>query len=382
MIGTVTYSPEDDKLRCYFLSRQPESVLEPLKAVGFRWAGASECWFAHWSPAREDAALAATEAEGVDDEDMSLADRAAARSERFDGYSGNAERERDQRHAHVHNMAELMNGQPVLVGHHSEKRHRRDLARMSDNMRKACAADRRATYWESRAASSVAWADYKEKPGVRARRIKTLEAEARKVDRSIAQAKRCMDLATEGVPFADLIEAANDGRSGFRYDAWSKLAAVRDGSDEIKAAVAAEVAAEARASAAKSIAHAQRWTEHLAGRITYERAQLTAQGGDKLLEPKKPDRRKAALPLLNIDAPGVRRLTAAEFAQIPTDYKGTRIVNPDGSRQDYFDKTYRPGAYRVRTAMHRCESWQVFLTDKSAHEAPEADSAQGQEAKP
>ena len=35
-------------------------------------------------------------------------------------------------------------GQPILVGHHSEKRHRRDLARMDRNAQKALEADRQA----------------------------------------------------------------------------------------------------------------------------------------------------------------------------------------------------------------------------------------------
>ena len=32
----VTYDPDDDKLRVYFASRQPEEVLQPLKNAGFR----------------------------------------------------------------------------------------------------------------------------------------------------------------------------------------------------------------------------------------------------------------------------------------------------------------------------------------------------------
>lgn len=42
-------------------------------------------------------------------------------------------------------------GQPILVGHHSEGRHRRDLERIDNNMRKSCEAADKAKYYERRA---------------------------------------------------------------------------------------------------------------------------------------------------------------------------------------------------------------------------------------
>lgn len=44
-------------------------------------------------------------------------------------------------------------GQPILVGHHSEGRHRRDIARIDRGMRKGIEAADRAAYYESAAAS-------------------------------------------------------------------------------------------------------------------------------------------------------------------------------------------------------------------------------------
>jgi len=43
-------------------------------------------------------------------------------------------------------------GQPILVGHHSERRHRAALARHDMNMRKAIEADKRAKYYRYKAA--------------------------------------------------------------------------------------------------------------------------------------------------------------------------------------------------------------------------------------
>lgn len=42
-------------------------------------------------------------------------------------------------------------GQPILVGHHSEGRHRRDLAKIDNNMRKSVEAADKAKYYERRA---------------------------------------------------------------------------------------------------------------------------------------------------------------------------------------------------------------------------------------
>lgn len=41
-------------------------------------------------------------------------------------------------------------GQPILIGHHSEKRHRRDLDRIHNSMKKAIDANEKAAYYEDR----------------------------------------------------------------------------------------------------------------------------------------------------------------------------------------------------------------------------------------
>lgn len=44
-------------------------------------------------------------------------------------------------------------GQPILVGHHSEKRHRADIARIDNNMRASVEASDKASYYAGKAAS-------------------------------------------------------------------------------------------------------------------------------------------------------------------------------------------------------------------------------------
>lgn len=366
----VTYDPDDDKLRVYFASRQPDAVLQPLKDAGFRWAGKQACWFAVWTPEREDAAFAAA-GEAIA-EGSTREERAADRADRFHGYGDNAERERDRRHEFVRGMTDALNGQPVLIGHHSEKRHRKLLARMDDAMRSACAADRRASYWESRASGAVAHAARMDRPDVRARRIKTLEAEARKAERQASDCRAMLaGLLLDGPSMYVLANTVSFYRlSSSLHDA------LRLEDETMRAQAVRRIAEDARPALDASIARLARWSEHLAGRIAYEREQLEAQGAMHRLEPKP---RKAQPPLLNlrhvpehsdrwgnaVPAGSARECTSAEYAQVHRDYKGTRTIGEGAS------------AFRVRTA---CEHSLpgggrgltiVFLTDKREDEVPQ-----------
>ena len=46
-------------------------------------------------------------------------------------------------------------GQPILVGHHSEKRHRRAIARAQSAMDRSVAEQRKAAYWLQRAEATT-----------------------------------------------------------------------------------------------------------------------------------------------------------------------------------------------------------------------------------
>lgn len=48
-------------------------------------------------------------------------------------------------------MSNMMNGQPILVGHHSEGRHRRGIEKMHSKMSRSVEADKKAGYYEDRA---------------------------------------------------------------------------------------------------------------------------------------------------------------------------------------------------------------------------------------
>jgi hypothetical protein len=82
----ATYSPEDNKLRLYSVTRLDTETYQRVRAAGFIWAPKQELFVAPmWTPARED--LLIELCGEIGDEDTSLVERAKERAERFEGYS-------------------------------------------------------------------------------------------------------------------------------------------------------------------------------------------------------------------------------------------------------------------------------------------------------
>lgn len=78
-------------------------------------------------------------------------DRQDRRRERLEERADKKRSEAKTRWAASDRLSDVMNGQPILVGHHSEKRHRRDIDRMFSNMHKGCEAHREAENLDRRA---------------------------------------------------------------------------------------------------------------------------------------------------------------------------------------------------------------------------------------
>jgi hypothetical protein len=184
---TATYSPEDNKLRLYSLGRLDAELYARVRAAGFIWAPKQDLFVVPmWTPGREDLLLELCGEIG--DENTSLADRAAARADRFDTYSEHREADAVRAEEAVHAITEnIPFGQPILVGHHSEKRARKDAEKIQNGMRRAVNMWETSAYWAQRAAGAVHHADYKARPDVTARRIKGLEADLRKQEREKAK---------------------------------------------------------------------------------------------------------------------------------------------------------------------------------------------------
>jgi phospholipid N-methyltransferase len=171
-------------------------------------------------------------------------------------------------------------GQPILIGHHSERHARKDAERIENGIRKAVKMWETSQYWKDRAAGAIRHAKYKELPAVRARRIKGLEADQRKQAKTKAELEKLLRFwSGSNQRLEDAIKIANyfDHGSvtlanGEKYHSlWSALT---DGRVTLEEAKAQRVA-----SLPRVIAHYDRWLGHIANRLQYERAMLAESGG-------------------------------------------------------------------------------------------------------
>lgn len=363
----ATYSPEDNKLRLYPDGRLDTQTYTKVKAAGFIWAPKQELFVAPmWTPGRED--LLIDLCGEVGDEDTSLVDRAEQRAERFEDYSESRARDAHQAHAAVSSIADgIPLGQPILIGHHSERHARRDAEKIENGMRRAVKMWETAQYWQSRAKGAIRAAKYKELPAVRARRIKGLEADVRRYTRTIEECEACIEnwgivlRQPEEARMRHALHVANYSKS----TPWGTWGDLRDGK------ITPEQAAEgARATCERNIADARRWLAHLGNRLEYEKAMLEEAGAADLLKPKP---RPTQLPLLNYRAPDGKltipnkwnrgefitmaqvEMTAAQYADIYRDYKGTEAIG---------------NSHRVRVAIVKHQRVTVFLTDSKVHPIP------------
>jgi hypothetical protein len=118
-----------------------------------------------------------------------LADQAERLDDRRDALTAKAERRASDEQALWDYSDRLVEhippGQPILVGHHSERGHRRTLERSQNAAFKAVAVGREAKVTALRAAAVGAAAAYSETPAVTARRVERLETEVRDLTRKI-----------------------------------------------------------------------------------------------------------------------------------------------------------------------------------------------------
>jgi protein-L-isoaspartate O-methyltransferase len=389
---TATYSPEDNKLRLYSTSRLDSELYARVRAAGFIWAPKQDLFVAPmWTPSRED--LLIELCGEIGDEDTSLVDRAEQRADRFADYSDNRAADAERAREYVSSIADnIPFGQPILVGHHSERHARRDAERIESGMRRAVQMWETSKYWTDRAAGAIAHAKYKELPAVRARRIKKIEAERRKTERSRATAEKHFAMWTkEGLTLEEAVFISGRTEAGYlrlprkegdapdhehrpsAHDAltnsYPNLYAPR---------TLEEVIAAARYAYPRTIAHCDRWMNHYENRLAYEKAMLDEQGASDLLKPKA---RPAQLPICNYRQESFQieniyhrgefstyrqvEMTQAAYKAISEDRRGTKTIE---------------GSHRVRVTVdmtapgpHYARPWVVvFLTDSKTHMKPEA----------
>lgn len=250
-MGYATYSLADNRIRVY-CGRLPREDFDALRKAGYQSAPAQGCLYAAWSPQAEDVIAKVLDITEIEDEDTDPATRAQDRAERFEGYSDSAAaRAAAARKSEEQISRYIPFGQPILVGHHSEKHARRDADRIMSLAEKQYSEHKRAEYWAERAKAVVAHAERRERPDVVARRIKTLEADLRKCQRNLEGVRASMD------HWDDMMVAPKPD------DPEAHIASVSQ--------------------------YWQRWIDHLQTRLDYERALLAEVGGllvDKSDTPK------------------------------------------------------------------------------------------------
>ena len=280
---TGTYSPDDNKLRLYASSRLDAETFARVKEAAFKWAPKQDLFVAPmWTPARADLLLELCGEIG--DEDTSLVARAEERAERFEDYKEKRTEDANRAHAAVKSIADQIPfGQPILVGHHSERHARKDAQRIENGMRRAVQMWDTAQYWKSRAAGAISAAKYKERPDVRARRIKTIEADKRRQERTRDDCERFLKL-WRTVHETDTIKRKDGQPSTIKERAM--YIANRDphvfgtwGDLERDKITGEEAQANAIAQHERVIVWALRWIEHYDNRLAYERAMQDEAGG-------------------------------------------------------------------------------------------------------
>ena len=283
--------------------RLDDETYARVKAVKMQWAPKQKCFYGVWSPAREDLLLDLCGGH-IDDEDSTREERAADRAARFENYSQKREKEAEQVKNAVKRIADRIPfGQPILVGHHSERGHRRDLKRINDGMSKAVNLWKTAEYWEERARASLAHADRLERPDVRYRRIKKLESERRKHEKAKKEQEKglkkwsdpnltretALTLANYEHIFEIYISVC------FTLDKYPRDHDLYEGEQSVWSGLEKNIINEKQAAEimircfTRNIAHNARWIEHYNNRLAYERAMLgdTSQDGKAPLVPSQ-----------------------------------------------------------------------------------------------
>lgn len=355
---TATYSPEDNKLRLYSVARLDTETYKRVKAAGFGWAPKQELFVAPmWTPGREDLLLELCGEIG--DEDTSLVDQQEQRAERFAEYSESRAEDANQAHAAVSRICDgIPLGQPILVGHHSEKHARKDAERIDNGMRRAVKMWETSKYWKSRAAGAIAHAKYKELPAVRHRRIKGLETDLRREQKrkdehqdqlnnwnhpglTHEQAARISNYDHISMCFPGAEFPRKEGQRVYEGEMslWSAL------NDEI--ITAEQARGFAVPSHERGIVRADRWIQHLNNRLEYERAMLAESGG-------------TAADNFDIQ-PGGRVLTGGEWLVVLK-------VNKVGGAANSVSITPPRGVTWAK-------SWKIGIEQVKDYRAPEGDDA-------
>jgi Domain of unknown function (DUF3560) len=210
-----------------------------LKAAGFRWAPSLRAWIIAQSRDQAaktwkiDRAADGLRAAGfevevqIDETPRAFAEAEAERTGRAEVraevYADRAERaSAAAAGAYQAARAELdliPPGQPILVGHHSERGHRAALKRIDQRMRRSIEEDAKASHYQRAATVAGRYTQRREALGTTLRRIEKLEADQRRIDRYIAEGR-----APEGCDYRARLDA-NRAQNADELAHWRQVVA-------------------------------------------------------------------------------------------------------------------------------------------------------------
>lgn len=283
----ATYSLEDDKLRLYNVSgRLPDPLYDALVSLGFQRAPAQGWYGQVWTPTREDVVLELCEE--IEDEDVTAEERAANRQARYATYSDNAAkraRAAAKRGAEIQQYIPL--GQPILVGHHSEKRARKDLERLQRLASEQAAEFDRAAFWRNRSQSSLYHAHRQQSREVVMRRIKKLESELRKEQKHKLHAEQALEYWGKVEDHPQALRAANNFSVSGIFPPEQYPGSSYGGPQSFYSALCQfldwhEARQRAMATYYRSSLSADRWIEHLEGQVDYWKSMLVEKHGEDI----------------------------------------------------------------------------------------------------
>ncbi len=269
----ASYSPEDNKLRLRSSDRYTSELYQALKAAGFNWAPKQDLIYGAWTPGREDILLLL--ADEVTAEGTTLAERAEAKAARLDDLSIKRAGQSNSFSQAARTISErFANGQPILIGHHSQRRAEKDKQRMESAQANAVKASQACEYWNYRAEGVERHANMKSNPRTIHNRIKKLLAELRADQRALSEAQHALKLWQRVQANTDLEKQAEHVQTlagDYRMAPANLYSDLRNG--DITTAQAMEKGI-ARLEYIIEGPNRRRCIAHTLNRLGYERAQL------------------------------------------------------------------------------------------------------------
>ena len=273
---TVTYSAEDNKLRIRCEAWLDKEDYQVIRDLGFVYAPKQEITgVATWTPQREDFCLLIS-GNVITAEETTVIERAEAKAERLETL---ADKRKEQAGAFMqaaHRITSMIPmGQPILIGHHSEKRAIRDQQRIESSLTKAEEAASAVNYWNHRATAVERHANRRADFGVRSRRIETLLKDLRKQQSYINEAQKNLLVWTNIISKIDDVEVK--ARKATYFAGYQGTAPSNTWREAENGSITTQEVIDrgiAHCTALVTSSHTLRWLSHILNRLMFERNEL------------------------------------------------------------------------------------------------------------